>query len=71
METVQSRNGYDYEDDGDDEDNDLESAAGAQRLIQSGCPGYFQAVARKCFCCDLGAALWLCVLLASGAAARR
>lgn len=63
MEKVQSRNDY------DDEDNDLESAAVAQRLIQSGSPGVFQAVARKCFCCDLAAAFER-VMMVSGAAAQ-
>lgn len=43
MEKVQSRNDY-YDDDDDGEDNDLESAAVAERLIQSGSPGIFQAV---------------------------
>lgn len=69
MEKVQSRNDYYYDDDDDDEDNDLESAAVAERLIQSGSPGVFQAVARKCFYCDLVAAFeW--VLMVSGAAAQ-
>lgn len=41
MKKVQSKSDYD---DNDDEDGDLESAAVAQRLIQSCSPGFFQAV---------------------------
>lgn len=48
MKKVQSQNDYD---DNDDEGGDLESAAVAQRLIQSCSPGFFQAAARKWCCC--------------------
>lgn len=61
---MQSRNDYDNDD--GKENNDLESAAVAERLMQTGSPRVFQAVAaRKSVCCDLGAAF---VRICSGAA---
>lgn len=63
----QSKSDYD---DSDDEDGDLESAAVAQRLIQSCSPGFFQAVVvGNVFFCDL-VATFVCVLVVSGAAAQ-
>lgn len=57
---MQSRKG-----DGDDEDNDLESAAAAERLMQAGWSGIFPAVVRNSVCCDIAAA-FECVPLVSG-----
>lgn len=66
MKEVQSRNDYDNDD--GKENNDLESAAVAERLRQTGSPRVFQAVARKSVCCDLGAAF---VRICSGAATQQ